>query len=180
MKKRFRDTEAWKWVRTFLELLAIAAIIISVILVFRAMGISEAYADGYIGDGYIICKPGDYVNIRPHPNKKGEELGRLDPGDVVHLDGREKNGYLHCVDLSLEMNEGWVFAGYVVYDRPEYIGRKATVVSRGRLAARRYVGGKRIKWLQPMSTLTVWFWSDEWCMTSAGYVQSQYLELDGE
>lgn len=128
--------------------------------------------------GYIMCA--DFVYVRPFPNKRCEEIGRLETGDAVHLDGTKKNGYLHCVDTGLEQSDGWVFAGYVVYDEPSRVFQKATIVSGGRLAARKYVNGKRIKWLKPLASLTVYYWSDEWCVTNCGYVRSEYLELEGE
>ena len=31
-----------------------------------------------------------------------------------------------------------------------------------------------------MDTLTIYWWSDEWCLTNYGYVQTAYLELDLE
>lgn len=126
---------------------------------------------------YVFCA--DYVNVRQFPSKKGEEIGRFETGDVVHLDGKKRNGFLHCVDTGLE-SDGWIHAGFIVYDEPEHVNQKATVVSKGRLAARKYIGGKRTRWLKPLSTVTVYYWSEDWAITNCGYVQSKHLELEGE
>ena len=126
---------------------------------------------------YVFCV--DYVNVRQFPSKKGEEIGRFETGDVVHLDGKKRNGFLHCVDTGLE-SDGWIHAGFIVYDEPEHVNQKATVVSKGRLAARKYIGGKRTRWLKPLSTVTVYYWSEDWAITNCGYVQSKHLELEGE
>jgi len=177
MKKHFRDTDLCKWLIVIIELAMIVAAVWFCIYLYTTAGFAEG---AEWQEAFIICKPGDYVNIRPHPNKKCEELGRLDAGDRIMLDGKKKNGYLHCVDLTMEQSEGWVFAGYVVNTRPERMDREATVVSIGRLAARRYVDGKRTKWLKPGTVVTVWFRSDEWCVTNYGYIMTEYLELEGQ
>lgn len=174
-KKRFRDTEAWKWIRTALEILLIAAILYGAIYIYTSFGFGEAKAEDI---QYVMCM--DYVNVRYSPNKKQEPIGRLETGDAVMTDGKTKNGYVHCVNLDFEYSEGWVHAGFLVDDPPETIGQNATIVSKGRLAARKYVDGKRTRWLKPMATVRVYYWSDDWCLTNCGYIQSKYLELEGE
>lgn len=180
-KKRFLDTEAWKWIRTALE---IAGIILLVILVLHAIGLmkmtigkSEALEDEY-EVAYAICVKDDIVNVRPFPSTKHEAISRLEPGDMVYLDGKRRNGYAHCVEMLNEAGEGWVYAGYLVKDEPELVDCDAVIVSKGRLAARKYVNGKRTKWLKPKATLHVYYRSDEWCSTNCGYVKTKYIELE--
>lgn len=177
MKKRFIDTEAWKWIKLLIELLLIAAIVWGAIELYTSLGLGEAKADSY-ETMYVMCS--DFVYARSTPNKKQEPIGRLEPGDEIVVDGRKKNGYVHCIDLSFEQAEGWVYGGYLVSDRPEKLGQTATIVSHGRLAARKYVNGRRTRWLKSGAKLKVWYWSDDWALTDCGYVQSKYLELDGE
>ena len=170
--------EFWRSVIiTVIEIAAIIFVVWMLILASENIVFSDAKADRYddVTEAYILCD--DYVNIRRHPNNNDEPLGRFETGDVVYLDGKKKNGYLHCVD-SMGNDDGWIHAGYVVYDEPEAMRQKAVVVSPGRLAARKYVGGKRTRWLKPLATVTVYYWSDEWCLTNCGYVQSRYLELE--
>lgn len=178
--KRFRDTELWKYLRTAIEILLIAAVIYGAVQLYLSLGLSEAQADDYddITVGYVLCD--DYVNVRQFPNRKGEPLGRYETGTKVYLDGKQKNGFLHIIDTGLELCEGWINKGYIVYDEPINVNQSATIISKGRLAARNCVSGKRTRWLKPMASVKVYYWSDEWCVTNCGYVQSQYLELEGE
>jgi len=180
--KRFKDTEAWKWIRTGLEILLVVLAVIAVIFAFRAMGISEAHGDSldYYDTAYAICATGDRVNIRMFPNRKQDPIGWLELGDEVTLDGQKKNGFYHCVGLPIEGGEGWVHGGYLVSGRPVPVGRIAYVVSNGKVHARQNVGGKHIRWLKPLTAVKVYSWSDEWACTDQGYVQSRFLELEGE
>ena len=173
---RNRDAEWVKWVKTALEILLIAAVVWGAIALYTSLGLGEARAEEFYDTMYVLCS--DFVNVRMTPNKKMEPIGRLEAGDEVTVDGKKKNGYVHCVDMMLESCDGWVFAGYLTSDKPEKVNRKATVVSKGRLAARKYVNGKRTRWLKPQSTLTVWYWTDEWALTNCGYVKTKYLELE--
>ena len=178
--KQFRDTEAWKWIRLLLELLLIAAVIWVAVTLYTSLGLGEAKAEDEYETRYVICMPGDYVNIRPFPSTKHDSCGYLEPGDEVVTDGRKKNGFVHCVDMNTEASEGWVFAGYLITDKPERVSGTATIVSYGRLAARKYVNGKRTRWLKSGATVKVYYWSDSWVLTDCGYLMTKYLELDGE
>lgn len=163
-----------KYQKPVIEIVFATIIILLLIFFCRSAGIAEK--SDYT-EAYILCV--DYVNVRPFPNRKGEPVGRLESGDRVWLDGKKRNGFLHIVDTGME-SDGWVYKGFVVYDEPERIYQTAVIVSRGRLAARKYVNGRRTRWLKPKATLRVYYWSDDWCVTNCGYVQSRYLELVGE
>ena len=163
-----------------IEIAVMIGVIWFIVMASEQIVLSEAQADSYdnLTEAYILCD--DYVNIRRFPNNDDEPLGRFETGDTVVLDGKKKNGYLHCIDLSLEACEGWVHKGFVVYDKPVKVNQRAVIVSKGRLAARKYVGGKRTRWLKSGASVKVYYWSDEWCVTDCGYVQTRYLELVGE
>lgn len=180
MKKRFWDTEAWKLIKTAIEIMILVGVIYGAVMLYMSLGFSEARADEWdnVTEGYVLCA--DFVYVRPHPNRKGEPLGRYECGWKVYLDGKKKNGFYHIIDTGLESCDGWIYAGYVVYDEPEKIERNATIVSKGRLRARKYVNGKRTRWLKPLASVYVYWWSDEWCVTNCGYLQTKYLELEGE
>ena len=169
---RSRDRMTAKLLKTIAELIIIGIVIFIIVWLCQSFGISEELYE----ERYVLCM--DYVNVRSSPNKKQEPIGRLETGDRVFTDGKKKNGYLHCVDLLFEQCEGWVFAGYLTYDKPENVNRNAVIVSKGRLAARKYVAGRRTKWLKPGATVKVWFWSDDWALTNCGYVKTKYLELE--
>ena len=87
---------------------------------------------------------------------------------------------MHCVGLTTEAGEGWVHKGYLVDEEPVYLNQNATIISRGRLAARKYVNGKRTRWLKPLATVKIYYWTSEWAVTNCGYIKSKYLELEGE
>ena len=176
--KKFRDTEAWKLIRTFLQICLIVLFVLVIIRLWNAL-MATASADE-VTTGYVICQPNDFVNIRRNPDKNSECVGMFETGEEIYLDGIKKNGYMHIVSTGLETDDGWISKGYVVYDKPEYVNEHATIVSKGRLAARKNVNGKRTRWLKPLATVKVYYWTDEWCVTNCGYVQSQYLELAGD
>ena len=129
---------------------------------------------------YVVCQPNDYVNARMKPSRRSTSLGRFDTGDRLYTDGIEKNGFLHIVDAGLEMDEAWIYSGYIVFDRPEWMNRAAVVTCKGRLAARKNVDGKIRKWLKTGSKVRVFWWASEWTVTNVGFVKSEYLEMEGE
>ena len=150
-----------------------------VIFVATRLGFAEAQPTM----AYVICQPGDYVNARSTPHLHTDEniIGRYDSGDVIWVDGKTQNGFMHCVNASLEQDECWVYVGYIVFDKPEWMnGRTATVVSNGRLAARQNTCGKIRLWMNNGATIQVFWRTDEWCVTSCGFVMTEWLEVDGE
>ncbi len=157
----------------------VIAVILCIATVWAGSTAEDWESYGY-APAYAICMKDDYVNIRPFPNTKRERSGWLEPGDPVWLDGKKKGDYVHVVGLSTEDGEGWVHAGYLVDDVPEFVDADAVIVSRGRLAARKFVNGKRTRWLKPGGIVHVYFLSEEWCATNCGYIRTKYLELIGD
>lgn len=182
--KDFGNSKAWRLIKTAIEIIVIVAVVWGFITLWNSLGFASAEAwDEHEQEyeiAWVICMKNDHVNIRRFPNTKHEPEGQLYPGDMVYMDGRKKNGFVHCVGLNNEAGDGWVFAGYLIPDPPEYLNRTAVITSKGRLASRKYVNGKRTRWLKPMATVRVYYWSDSWALTDCGYVQTKYLELDGE
>ena len=166
-----RRRERIRWIVVGFEIVTAIAMLVAIIILF---GCAAAGAEE--NAGYVICAPGDYVNVRSGPGSKYESIGRFETGDRVTLDGKKRNGFLHCVGLSLEKSDGWIHSGYVIGSKPVSVNRNARITSNGRLAARKNVNGKRTRWLKPDAIVTVYVWSDEWCVTNCGYIQSQYLE----
>lgn len=128
---------------------------------------------------WIMMKPGDCVNLRMTPSKKGREVGLLEPGDSFTTDGKVKNGFVHCLDRG--DCDCWVYAGYVVFEEPVEIMEQYIVCSRGRVACRRWMDGElvaRHPWAVNGSELTVYYMADGWACTSRGYMKAEYLEVD--
>ena len=126
-------------------------------------------------EAWIMCQPDSYVNARWSPRKNGAILGRLELGEKVLTDGETKNGYLHCYGLTFESDEGWIHAGYIVYDEPRITEEIWTVDAGGRTACRRYVDGPRRCWAKNHSEMTVFAVSEEWSLTSKGFVRTKFI-----
>jgi len=132
--------------------------------------LSVAAADS---DGWIMCD--SYVNIRETPKKNGNKLGRLDAGDRIRTDDKVRNGFLHIIDAGTETGDGWVYAGYVVYDEPEWIDAQMVITGNGRVNARRWVDGPKKARLKPGTVVTVKWLGYDWALTNRGYIRSEYI-----
>lgn len=149
------------------------AVIVAVLLLFGIAYADETY--------YVICDPDSFVYIREFPKKNSREAGFLYYGDSVEVDGKKRNGYWHVVSVNTEMGDGWVKGLFLDDDEPMIMSTTSyLVVSRGRLAARNGVNGKRIAWLKPGTKIKVYGMSEEWAVTNRGYVKAEYLEVVGE
>lgn len=125
-------------------------------------------------EGWIMCQPDSFVNVRESPGKGGRVVGYLELGDAVQT-GSNRNGYAHVTGISNESGEGWVDSGYIVTDAPQVETVAAKVDADGRVACRRAIGGNRRKWLHAGDALTLYASSAEWSITSEGFVQTQYI-----
>lgn len=147
----------------------LVAVVVCIVTMFSIAIADESY--------YVMCHPDSFVNVRKSPSKNGTIVGCLYYGDEVKADGKTKNGFIHVVGLSLEDDEGWVRNLYLDLWKPmdDVIG-EYTVVSKGRVAIRNGVNGKRTGWLKSGSDVFVYGMSAEWAVTNKGYVKSEYLE----
>jgi len=156
-------------------ILFVGLLIISMFLFLAVYGLNQAGAES---DGYfVLCDPTSYVNARIQPKKAAEIAGRYECGDFVETDGKERNGFVHIVNCSFEYTDAWVSKRYLVKSEPIISETVATIRAKGRVAARRWVNGKRKSWMKPGTTITVYAMSEEWSVTSRGFVQTRYLEV---
>lgn len=127
---------------------------------------------------YILCnpKPTNHVSIRRSPKKGAEETGRLDCGDDIITDGKTRNGYLHILGYT-EDGEGWVHLGYVVDDKPIIEKCNGTIAANGRVMSWRRVGSGKNEWLDVCDQVKIYARSEEWAVTSKGYIRTKYLEV---
>ena len=142
-----------------------------------ALMIGFAKAEDETEEGWILCQPDSFVNIRNKPNKNSEVSGYLMAGDRVFLDGKQKKGYLHCVGLSNESGEGWVAKGFICLNEPHPDGHEYRIKSSGRVAARCYIGGNRRRWLRDGYILKVYMVSEDWSLTTQGFVRTEFIDL---
>lgn len=175
-RKKEAKSDIARIIWVVIQLLIVAAVIVGIIIALNDVGLAD---EDYVADVYAICQPGDFVNVRATPKKNGEVVGRFDCGDKLRTDWETQNGYLH-VFVSLEVDEAWIHLGYVSAWEPEWkAGEMMTVSAEGRVACRRWCDGPRIDgragWVQPGTTVQVFYWTPEWAVTNRGYLRSEYL-----
>jgi hypothetical protein len=147
--------------------IAIFAVLLLILPVF-------AYGDGY----FIICDPESHVNAHLGAKKASSVVGQFYCGDELDTDGVIKNGFLHLLSSPFENGECWVYAGYVCEYDPVVMKIQTEVIGSGKVQARRYVNGKRLRWLKPGAKVTVYARADDWCVTNKGYIKTEYLGVN--
>lgn len=153
------------------------ALIIAAVLVFAAAFSAEFCRAGADLQVWVICQPGDEVNVRARATRKSESLGRLTTGDAVLFDGTTRDGFCR-VKVPLEEPEGWIHAGYLSTEKPVDMGGALYEVrASGRVAARKYIHGPRRCWVVDGSLVNVYWMAGEWAVTSKGFIQAEYLEV---
>lgn len=142
-----------------------------------AIGMCELAIDQLEGvDAWIICQPGDWVHARDRASTKSESLGMLVTGDRVKIDGHNRNGFMHVIDLRLEETEGWIYAGYLVTEEPVDMGGELHWIrANGRVACRKYLDGPRRCWVIDGSTVKVYYMGGGWAVTNKGFIQSEFI-----
>ena len=169
-----REWPEWaKWVKVAIEIALIAGVVWLVVFSLQWMGL----ADGCVSESWVMCKPGDYINVRNRASTRSEIIGRLDSGDSFRTDWEVKDGFIHAIELPMEQTEGWVSLRYVVFDAPEWKGAEAReICADGRVAVRKWIDGDRVCWLKPGATVQVFYESREWSYTNRGYIRTEYLK----
>ena len=159
-------------------LIKLIMVIIAFIIILGVIFEVTSAESSDLHEMFVICRENDYIHIRRRPSKRSQSIGWLECGDSVMCDGKEKNGYLHIIGKT-EYDEGWVYKGYLVNDPPiDNGGSPYYICAYGRVACRKSIDGKRRCWANPMETVKVLFWSEEWCLTNKGFIQTKYLEPD--
>lgn len=147
------------------------------LLFFIALIFATTCHSEELTEAWVLCQPNSYINVRQFPKKTAEPTGYLMSGDLIFIDGTQKRGYMRIYGVT-EAGEAWVSKGYIVYSEPYEDGHRYPVRSKGRVAARRTIGGTRRRWLRDGDILTVYMVSDEWCLTSQGFVKTDFIALD--
>ena len=166
-RKRFNELKLWR-------AMAVGAVVFALIMIGLYLFAPGALAE----EMYVICRPDSFANIREKANFRAEIVAMPFPGDPVETDGRKSGQWVH-VKYSCEAGEGWIFRGYITDSEPTFYpeGIKGEV-NRNRVKARRYVNGPRVRWLKKGTTVSVFAVSDDWCVTSLGYVMTKYLNIE--
>lgn len=153
----------------------LAALIIAVAVLF-----ATGNAEEITTKCFVLCKPGDRVNLRLSPSKGARCVGWLECGDSFQTDGTSKNGWIRVMDAG--ECDCWIYSGYVVTEKPEDVFESYVCVARNRVACRRWVDGPqidgRLGWLHNGSNVSVFAIAGEWAVTSRGYIRAEWLEVD--
>ena len=148
--------------------------VLAVILLIGAAG-----AEGR----WIICRPDGYVNVRRNPNKGSEVVGYMDAGDRFETDGAVRNGFIRVTGFG-EYGYGWVYLGYVSEDQPEAVNERYACSAKKRAACRRWADGPQVEgkagWIYNGENVTVYYRTEAWCVTSRGFIATEWLEADPE
>ena len=158
---------------TVLEIILIALVVWMAIYILNGV----SFADELI-TAYVLCQPDDYINVRMNPSRRSMIVGYAEVGYSFLTDMVTRNGFLKCYGIG-EMGEGWIYKGYVVFDEPVEVNKTGYSNSKSKLAARKTIGGKVRKWLHNLDAFMVYWMSDEWCVTSRGFIKTRFVELDG-
>jgi hypothetical protein len=168
--KGFFDTELWKWLKTLLEIALIAAVLIVIISAVRGFAIADTITE----EVWVLCEPTGTVNIRSKPG--GRIFGGTTCGSKLWTDNKQRDGFIHVLELAAEEETGWISARYIVYDEPHEVNEEMIVACEGRVACRKWIGGKIIHWLHEGDEVLVFWMSDSWAVTENGYIRSEFLE----
>ena len=154
--------------KRILSILLLIALVSCINTAFSASDDADVY--------FIICEPKSDVNVRISPDMHSAIVGTKFFGDEVIVD-KEKNGFVHITNLNSEYSEGWVYKGLITEDQPTQTNSRAVIVSDARVAGRKYVNGKIIRWLNNGTEVNVFAVSEEWCVTDKGYIKTEFLKI---
>ena len=130
--------------------------------------------DGY--ECWVICQPEGLVNIRTKPKKSAQEIGWACCGTRLLTNGKIRNGYLFVYDLAAEVSTGWISVRYITEEQPKEIGERMVIRAEGRVACRKWMDGKIVKWYRDGDQVMVHWMADGWAVTDRGYIRYEYLE----
>jgi len=128
---------------------------------------------------WVLCKPGDYVNLRMSASKSSTIVGYMECGDPFTTDGTTRNGFVKVLDAG--NCESWIYSGFVVMEKPTAVFENCRVNAKNRVACRRWVNGPQVAskpWLVNGSVVSVFYVAGEWAVTNRGYIRREWLEVD--
>jgi len=156
----------------------LAAVVVAAVIIWAAQ------AEDVTITCWALCQPGDRVNLRLEPDKGSREVGWLECGESFQTDGESRNGWIRVLDRG--ECECWIYCGYVVTEQPVKVCENYVCVAKNRVACRRWVDGPQIRingrlsWLRNGTNVSVFWIAGDWAVTSRGYIQAEWLEVDPE
>lgn len=158
------------------QMMAILAAAVGILIgTFIGLQLVARGEENRLTEAWVLCQPDSYVNIRERASSRSAYAGMLMSGDQIWVDGRTKDGYAHCENMSNELGEGWVHAGYIVFEEPEEVNRQCRISSNGRVSCRRSIDGDRRCWVVDGSEVFVYQVAGEWAVTDKGFIMTEFI-----
>lgn len=158
------------------QMMAILAAAVGILIgTFIGLQLVARGEENRLTEAWVLCQPDSYVNIRERASSRSAYAGMLMSGDQIWVDGRTKDGYAHCENMSNELGEGWVHAGYIVFEEPEEVNQECRISSNGRVSCRRTIDGDRRCWVVDGSEVFVYQVAGEWAVTDKGFVKTEFI-----
>lgn len=130
---------------------------------------------------YAMCR--SHINVRAWASKKSTIEGRLHCGDAIETEKTVRRGglrWFYCTDLPCEISNGYVCADYFCDSPVTECDSYATITASGRVAVRKSINGKRIRWAKPGARIHVLAYCDDWILSTRGYIRREFVLLDEE
>lgn len=162
------------------KIVAFVVILAVALVAGIAIGMTVCRGEEPLATCWIMCKPGSRVTVRREPDKRSMETGYLECGDYFQTDGESRDGWIRCYGAG---ENGWVYCGYVVTEKPVKIGERYICCAVKRVACRKWIGGPQVDgngWLKQGQNCEVYCMADGWAVTSRGYIKTEWLEVDPE
>lgn len=162
----------------------IIILILTLILLVPTVSVADrhydAIPDNWV-DVWIFCNEGSEVSIRSEPGKNAHVICEAYVGDHFYADGRKRNGWIRIHGLNTEADFGWIYSGHASYTKPIEIDDYHYVRTEGRkVKVRKCIDGKRIDWVYDDDYIRVYYASRDWCITSRGYIMTEFIDIDYE
>lgn len=152
------------------KLTALAIIILVLFLTLYGFAAAE-------DEAWVLCTPGSNVNVRSHPTRHSDVISMLEAGDYVELTGKKIGRWYQC-DVFCEAGMGWIRGDYLVFDKPTIFSMPLKCrTTKGKLWARYSIRGNKCAKLKMGTTIKVYVMSDEWSVTSRGFIMTKFLEV---
>jgi hypothetical protein len=126
---------------------------------------------------WVMCQPDSEVVIRERPDKQSDIVGAADCGRRLETDLKQKDGWLHLINVPNETGEGWIHSGYISNTEVRKEDHQYTIRSNGRVACRRYIGGPVREWIYDEAIVRVYLAGEEWCVTNRGFIKTALINF---
>ena len=154
----------------------IAAVAVDAVGTLLQLMASEAEADSMETECWVFCQPDGIVNVRSQPKKNSQEIAWASCGTKMMTNGKARDGYQYVYGLAAETTAGWISTKYIVYEEPKPVGAEMIIRAEGRVACRKCMDGKIVKWYEDGDRVHVYWLADGWAVTDRGYIRYEYLE----